>query len=140
MAMKSGISLLIGLVVLIRVAALASANAEDWADASAADWSDSVCSGLGLLLSANFCGPSILARAPGRRWRAGSTIPAVRQVCTPAALPVGDSEQADENLFGINDVASLTMESSLPPSEWRLSHPDALGCDSHVNSKTRPPP
>jgi hypothetical protein len=138
--MKSGTSLLVGIFVWAGLWAVQSAGAEDWADASASDWPVAVSSGLGLLLSANLWAPGILSRAPGKRWRVGSNLPAAHRLCGPIEPPSTDTEQVDENPFGGDDMASVSTESSPPAPEWRLNQPDALGCESHMNSKTRPPP
>ncbi len=57
-----------------------------------------------------------------------------------AEPPADDTDQADDNPSGGDDLALAGVELSPRVPEWRLNSPDALRVNSFINSKTKPPP
>lgn len=96
--------------------------------------------GGGALLAVNHPPSCVFFIAPGRLLNASAIAPVRPHFCRSAEPPADDSDQADDSQSDGNDLVLISIEPSPHAAEWRLNHPDALGCDSHMNSKTRPPP
>jgi hypothetical protein len=127
-------------VVGVGMAVVETDGAGSGANASLSALFGAADTGGGTLVAWNHSPSSDPFRAPGRRLKASAIPPGRPHLCGSAEPPADDSSQADDTQSGGDDAALASIEFSPRAAEWRLLQPDALGFDSHMNSKTRPPP